>query len=44
MLFLAIKFCLHGVAYDLERLFKKFSDIFGQLERRGRAIPISRKC
>ena len=22
-----------GVAYDLERLFKKFSDIFGQPER-----------
>ena len=28
------KFCLHGVAYDLERLFKKFSDIFGQPEKR----------
>ena len=29
------KFCLHGVAYELERLFKNFSDIFGQPERRG---------
>ena len=38
------KFCLHGVAYDLERLFKNFSDIFGQPERRGRDIPIFRKC
>ena len=30
------KLNLHGVAYDLERLFKNFSDIFGQ--------PIFRKC
>ena len=30
------KFCLHGtgVAYGLERLFKNFSDIFGQPESR----------
>ena len=27
------KLCLHGVAYDLERLFKNCSDIFGQPER-----------
>ena len=38
------KFSLHGVANDLERLFKNFSDIFGQPETRGRAIPIFRKC
>ena len=38
------KLCLHGVAYDLKRLFKNFSDIFGQPEGRGRAIPIFRKC
>ena len=38
------KLCLHGVAYDMERLFEKFSDIFGQPERRGSAIPIFRKC
>ena len=38
------KFCLHGIAYDLERLFKNFSDIFGQPKRLGRAIPIFQKC
>ena len=24
--------CIHGVAYNLERLFKNFLDIFGQPE------------
>ena len=38
------KFCSHGEAYDLERLFKNFSDIFGQPEMRGRDAPILRKC
>ena len=36
------KSCLHGVAYDLERLLKNFSDIFGQPKRCGRVIPIFR--
>ena len=36
------KLCLHGEAYNLERLFEKFSDIiFSQPERRRRANPLS---
>ena len=34
------KLCMHRVAYDLERSFKDFSDIFGQAEGRDRATPI----
>ena len=33
-----------GAAYDLERSFKNFSDIFGQTLRRGRVTPYFRKC
>ena len=38
MLSIFFKLCLHRVAY--ESLFKKFSDIFGQTEGRGRVTPI----
>ena len=37
------KLCLLRVADDLDRLFKNFSDMFGQLEGRGSATPIFSK-